>query len=275
MKLFRFLIYLFIAVHPAIFAHNNYDEKAEDYAKIDIKGQGTVFLSFRDIPELLDQFFLMQRNEISGVDYGCGAGRSTRFLKSIGINKIDGFDINQAMILGAKKFDPQGNYQLIESAQIPVKDNTYDLAFSSFVFVEVGEEEEIVRIFKEIGRVLKPGGIFIVVTPSEEAFDPAYQWLSYDIYAEDNHFKSGQLIKIKINEIDLELADYYWTHADFEKWSKQSDFVQLVKHQSLGKQSDEIDWASEWHVPPYTIYIFKKSHDGIYEKYSEFSSIFY
>jgi ubiquinone/menaquinone biosynthesis C-methylase UbiE len=258
MQYFRFFVYILVVVNFSLFASNNYDEKAQNYAQIDIHGQGTVFLSFRDIPELLSQYFPMPKNKIFSLDYGCGAGRSTRFLKFLGIEKVDSVDIHQAMLNEAKHVDAEGNYQFIESGHIPVLAETYDLAFSSFVFVEIGDEKEIVQIFKDIYRVLKPGGIFIIVTPSEEAFNPAHQWLSYQTYATHSDFESGQLIEFKIKEINLELADYYWTDADFKKWSEQAGFVQVVKHRPLGKVSDEINWASEWHVSPYTIYIFQK-----------------
>jgi ubiquinone/menaquinone biosynthesis C-methylase UbiE len=218
-------------------------------------GTKTVYLSFRDVKGLLKP-----NEDWMCLDYGCGAGRSTRFLKSIGLSKVDSVDVSQAMLKEAMDKDPTGNYQLIESGKIAADNDIYDLVFSSFVFVEIGDKQEIKKIFKEAHRVLKKDGLFVIVTPSEEAFNPKNQWLSYTIDVNNFPHKSGDIIPIKIKDIDLDLLDYYWEEADFKAWGKEAGFKLETMHAPLGQIEDQIFWASEWQVSPYKVFIFKKAN---------------
>lgn len=76
----------------------NQDE-ASKYAQLSLLGEGTIYLSFRDLKQMITSSFPSQQlQKLKTVDYGCGAGRSTRFLKSIGISDVKGFDISEDMI---------------------------------------------------------------------------------------------------------------------------------------------------------------------------------
>ena len=68
---------------------------AKEYAELEV--EGTYFLAFRDVPNLLEKYAKGKR----ALDYGCGTGRSTRFLKKLGFETI-GIDINQHMLDKAK-----------------------------------------------------------------------------------------------------------------------------------------------------------------------------
>jgi ubiquinone/menaquinone biosynthesis C-methylase UbiE len=239
---------------------NDYNVDAKEYSKIDIKGKKTLFLSFRDIPGLIQKYLPADKpwKDCKCIDYGCGAGRSTRYLKSIGFSHVDGFDINQTTLKDAKKNDPSGHYSLIQNAKIPAANNTYDLALASFVFVEVGDKDMAEDIFKEIHRVLKPKGIFIIVTTSPELYNPGHPWLSYRILTEETQFKSGDVIPIKMTDIDLKLFDYFWTEKDYKEWAQGSHLKILETDHPKGKPSDDIGWASEAKVAPYTLYVLQK-----------------
>ena len=53
--------------------------RAEAYSRLEFPG--TYFLAYRDLPALLGRHVGGRR----ALDFGCGAGRSTRFLRRLGL----------------------------------------------------------------------------------------------------------------------------------------------------------------------------------------------
>lgn len=86
--------------------------RASSYAGLDFPG--TYWLAFRDIPGLI-------RRHLAGgsvaLDFGCGAGRSTRFLQELGFRTV-GVDISEAMLALARERDPQGEYVLVPDGDL-------------------------------------------------------------------------------------------------------------------------------------------------------------
>ncbi|MBI5621647.1 class I SAM-dependent methyltransferase [Candidatus Falkowbacteria bacterium] len=81
------------------------------------------------------------------LNYGSGTGRSTRFLKQIGLEKVIGVDVAEAMLKKAGQQEMPGvSYQLISSGTLPFKDSSFDLAFSGIVLLEIPTEGEIRKI---------------------------------------------------------------------------------------------------------------------------------
>jgi ubiquinone/menaquinone biosynthesis C-methylase UbiE len=82
-------------------------------------------------------------------------------------------------ILGVE-LDPQRAQQAKESGydqvyncdavKIPLPDNSMDLSVSNDMFVHILELEHKIAVLKEMERVLKPGGIFILNHPMSRAF---------------------------------------------------------------------------------------------------------
>lgn len=234
---------------------NNKNHKVTLYSHLEIKGTG--YLVFRDIPKIIKKYAKGRKT----LDYGCGAGRSTRFLKSLNLI-VEGLDNSQEMIDKAIQLDLSVPYTLITNNQIPKKSNSYDIIFSSLVLFEISSLQELLKIFKEIYRVLKFDGIFIIVTGSEKMYN--HQWLSLDTnYDENKNPSSGALMKIRLKEIDLELYDYFWTDNDYKNIINLSNFSLLEQIYPLGNKNDNYNWIFETLISPYVIYILQKKISSI------------
>ena len=94
---------------PVTFA-NCYEDgaRAEAYATLEFKN--TYHLAYRDIPAILREHVRGRKS----LDFGCGTGRSTRFLRQLGF-EVTGVDIAEDMIRKARELDPSGTYRLIRS----------------------------------------------------------------------------------------------------------------------------------------------------------------
>jgi len=225
-------------------------ENAQKYACTAF--ENTYFLGYRDIPFLLKKYVHGKK----AIDYGCGTGRSTRFLQSQGFETI-GVDVSKAMLEQASAIDAKTRYIQIENAQIPVFKNSCDLVFSCFVLFVVPSKEELFAIFKEVYRSLRSGGIFIAVTGSEELY--SHEWLSYNVnYSQNKHLKSGNITKIQLKDLEVEFTNYFWTDDDYMGLFQQTNFKLLEKHFPLGKKGEKQKWAAEMEHPPYVIYVIQK-----------------
>ncbi len=242
-----------------------YDEQdnAQKYAQLPVDPIGTTgYLSTRDVSTLLkkhinNQFYLGMKT----LDYGCGVGRSTRYLKQyVGLTQVVGADINAKMLNIAKANDKEGIYELIKSGQTSFKDAAFDFVYSSFVIVEISTKTEIACVFQEIYRLLKPFGFFMLVTASEDFFNTRNNWITYNHkYPENENLKSGSQTKFDMIGANLTLRDYYWTDNDIVELAMQASFSVAEIHKPLGEKKDNIAWLSESEVPPFSIYMLQKN----------------
>ena len=95
---------------------NSYQDflRAKAYAKLEFPG--TYYLAYRDLPEILSKY----ASGLKALDFGCGTGRSTRFLQKIGFEAI-GVDIAEKMINQAKKLTQMGITALLKKILVSLK----------------------------------------------------------------------------------------------------------------------------------------------------------
>lgn len=234
---------------------NNYKEKSEKYAQHK-KNEGTLSIAYNAFEEIFSKHV---KSGNLAIDIGSGAGRSRKFLEEVGFD-ADGVDIDPNMMSQAKFLDSENTnkYQLIENDIIPHRSSKYDLAFSSLVVLEIPTKEKLSSYFKEAERVMKFEGTLIVLTVSDDFYK--YDWVSVDTNYQENKFlKSGDKVKVKIKEINLELYDYFWTKLDYIEAANEASLTLIDELYPKGSVNDEVNWISEIEHPPYGIYIFKKS----------------
>ena len=216
---------------------------------------GTSWLSFRDVPSLINEYVKGKKT----LDFGCGAGRSTKFLRQYGLD-ITGVDISKEFIKQAKKTDKLGKYLLCTKDYIPQKDNSYDFAFSSHVLIMIPTKTELDKSFREIYRILKKDGIYIAVTGNEYMHAADKDWVSYKTdFIENFNVKSGDKVKLVIRDVGATFYDYNWTHQDYIDSINKSGFKVLKIHSPLGKDTDGYKWRSEKETSPYIIYVLQKN----------------
>ena len=229
--------------------------KSNAYKYSNFEIQGTSWLSFRDVPELINEYV----HGTKTLDLGCGAGRSTRFLKNIGLEVV-GADISCEFIKQAHRVDKVGKYLLMKKDRIPAKDNSYDLVFSSHVLLMIPTKEELNKALNEMHRVLKKDGICIAVTGSEEmhAFDK--KWLSYKSdFPENVNPKRGGIVKLVIKDVGAVFYDYNWTNEDYLEEINNNGFEVLKIHHPIGRKNEGYKWLSEKNYSPYVIYVLRKN----------------
>lgn len=186
---------------------HDYHKFANVYAQLGISN--TYYLAYRDVPQLIEKYVKGKR----ALDFGCGGGRSTRFLKELGLDVI-GVDISKDMINEARHKDPKGKYRHIKSDKLPFENSAFDLILSSIVFMEIPSKEEMAKILKEMKRVLKPEGIILVIVHGDDIYERAWTSFIWDS-PKNKNLKGGQKVKVAIRETNIEFFDYHWTNQDY------------------------------------------------------------
>ena len=118
------------------------------------------------------------------LDIATGTGDFAIMLADIKPEKIVGLDISQGMLeVGKKKVAEKGLDNLIEmvlgdSENLPFEDNSFDAVTVGF---GVRNFENLDKGLSEINRVLRPGGIFVVLETSQPEKFPFKQ--GYKFYS--------------------------------------------------------------------------------------------
>lgn len=134
------------------------------------------------------------------VDFGCGTGRSTRFLRQLGFEVV-GVDIAQDMIRKAHELDPPGDYRLLPGDDLSgMQRCSYDLVLSMFTFDNIPGRENKVRIFRSLRELLSTGGKIVHVVSTSEIY--THEWASFSTkdFSENRNCRSGDKVKIIVTD---------------------------------------------------------------------------
>src|SRR4249920_1211430 len=117
---------------------NVYADRARAEAYATLEFPGTYYLAYRDLPAIIGEHVRGRK----AIDFGCGAGRSTRFLRELGFDVV-GVDISEPMLTRARDRDPQGDYRLVPAGDLSsLVANAYDLVLSAFTFDNIPTMEK-------------------------------------------------------------------------------------------------------------------------------------
>jgi SAM-dependent methyltransferase len=241
------------ASHPPMSVDNVYDEarRAASYAQL--RYPGTYYLAFRDLPDII-------RRHVHGrtaLDFGCGAGRSTRFLRDLGF-EVTGVDIAESMVREARALDPGGDYRLIEDSgldQLPK--HHFDLILSAFAFDNIAGVRKRVQLLTSLRNLLKLTGRLVLLGSTPEIY--RHEWASFTTVAfpKNHHARSGDEVSIVMKDVDdsRPVVDYMWTHDDYLAQFRAAGLTSAAEHRPLGRPDDAQPWITETLVAPWVIYV--------------------
>jgi ubiquinone/menaquinone biosynthesis C-methylase UbiE len=235
---------------------NSYENarRAEAYARLEFPG--TYYLAYRDLPEIIFEHVKGRK----AIDFGCGTGRSTRFLQKLGFNTI-GVDIAEDMIKKARKIDPKGDYRLIEDGDLSrFEDNVYDLVLSVFTFDNIPTMEKKVKNLREIGRSLKSEGRIVNLVSSPEIYTNEWASFSTKDFPENKYAKSGDKVRIIITDVEDKrpVEDVVWTDEYYQETFKRAGLELVETYKPLAKENEPYKWVNETRVAPWVIYVLKR-----------------
>jgi SAM-dependent methyltransferase len=239
---------------------NSYEDarRAEAYARLEFPG--TYYLAYRDLPAIIGE-------QVTGgraLDFGCGAGRSTRFLRTLGF-EATGADISAEMVRQAQSLDPGGDYRRIQPGDLAsLGAGSFDLILSAFTFDNVPTREEKVSLFRGLAGLLKQEGALVSLVSTPEIY--LHEWASFSTraYPENRLARSGDRVRIVITDIPdpRPVEDVVWSDADYREVYREAGLACLTLHKPLAREDEPYAWVNETRIPPWAIYVLKREVRG-------------
>jgi SAM-dependent methyltransferase len=240
-------------VRPDVRFFNVYADKARADAYAKLEFPGTYYLAFRDVPAILSEHI----HGRTALDFGCGTGRSTRFLRNLGYDVV-GVDISAQMLAQARVRDPEGAYRLVPDGDLGgLAPRSFDLVFAAFTFDNVPTMERKVALFRSLGRLLNGGGRIVNLVSSPDIYVNEWASFSTRAFPENRNARSGDRVLIVMLDVEdrRPVEDILWSDADYTEVYKRAGLVPLQVYRPLGKQTDTISWVSETTIAPWVIYV--------------------
>jgi SAM-dependent methyltransferase len=225
--------------------------RAEAYARLEFPG--TYFLAFRDLPALLAKHVRGTR----ALDFGCGAGRSTRFLKRHGFDAV-GIDVSASMTDLAQKADPEGTYLTVPDGDYTaLGSRRFDVILSAFAFDNIPGREHRAALLRALKALLAPGGRIVLLASTPAIY--THEWASFTTRAfpENRQAQGGDEVKIVMKDVPdaRPVVDLVWSDEDHQDLFRAARLRLVEEQRPLGRAEDGQAWISETHVAPWVLYV--------------------
>ncbi|MBN1212587.1 MAG: class I SAM-dependent methyltransferase [candidate division Zixibacteria bacterium] len=228
--------------------------RAAAYAKLEFPG--TYYLAYRDLPQIITEYVRGRK----ALDFGCGTGRSCRFLKKLGFDAV-GIDISGDMLKLARAQDSEGEYYLVRDGDLTRFDSeVFDLVLSAFTFDNIPTVAGKMRNFLEIKRLLKPDGKMVNLVSSPDIY--LHEWASFTTkdFPENRKAISGDRVRIIMTDVEdrRPVEDVVWSDEAYRENYKEAGLKIEKVYKPLARDGESFKWVNETQIAPWVIYLLGK-----------------
>jgi SAM-dependent methyltransferase len=231
---------------------NVYDDSARAHAYAQLEFPGTYYLAFRDLPNLFRKYV----RGTHALDFGCGTGRSSRFLESHGFTTI-GVDISAAMLEQARQRAPRGNYRLVTLRSLVDFTERFDLVLAAFTFDNIPTNEAKAEALRGLRGVLAPAGSVIIIVSSPAIYH--HEWASFSTkdFPENQRARDGDVVRIVMLDVPdrRPVEDVLCGDSQYRELFAMAGLEVREMIQPLATGSEPIAWVSETHTAPWSVYV--------------------
>ena len=177
------------------------------------------------------------------VELGCGGGQASVGFARRGAH-IVGVDFSIEQLRHAERlrdaYDVEAEFLAGDVTDLPLADDAFDLAFSSWVFQMVAD---LGVCFAEVARVLREDGAFVFAVPHPfyEVFNPETHEVERSYFTEEPERKS-------IGDIEADLTVFHRTVDEIHGALVDSGFV--VERLLEPGSDDPEDYRKQWSHEP-------------------------
>lgn len=233
---------------------NVYEDQDRARAYATLQFPGTYYLAFRDLPGLIRRY----NHGSHALDFGCGTGRSTRFLRNLGLNVI-GADISEAMLDQARALDPSGEYRLIRNnIAEEFAPGSFNVILAAFTFDNMPNEAKADAL-SWLRVLLAPDGCLLLVVSSAEIY--VNEWASFSTrdFSENRNARDGDPVRIVMLDVPdrRPVEDIFCTDAQYRRLFEDAGLRVLDVQNPLATGEEATQWISETKTSAWTIYVLR------------------
>ncbi|MCD4690607.1 methyltransferase domain-containing protein [bacterium] len=236
---------------------NVYDDvrRAEAYDTLEFPG--TYYLAYRDLPAIFEEHVDGKR----ALDFGCGTGRSTRFLNGLGFDTV-GVDVAGHMVARASERNPEGDYRVVPDGDLGTcRERSFDLVLSAFTFDNIPTVEKKLVLLRSLRDLLGEGGRIVSLVSSPDIY--VNEWASFTTkdYPENRQARTGDTVRIVMLDVpdSRPVEDVVWEHEDYLKLYGDAGLALLATHRPLGSEDEPYEWVSETTIAPWVVYVLARA----------------
>src|SRR6185369_1068804 len=132
----------------------------DTYAKI-AKAYAEEFFDDRaDLP-VIDKLVGLVPAGSRVLDVGCGPGQFSQYLMGHGL-VAEGIDTSDEMLTIAREKVPNGSFSKMDMRRLQYADKSFEAVLLAYSLIHI-PTPEIPNVLKELKRVLKPGGLVLII----------------------------------------------------------------------------------------------------------------
>lgn len=236
---------------------NVYEDERRASAYAELEYPGTYWLAFRDLPELLARHV----EGTLALDFGCGAGRSSRFLRSLGFTAV-GVDVSGPMLVRARDRDPAGAYVRVPDGDLgSLREGGFDLALCAFTFDNIPTYGKRHGLLQSLGRLLATDGRIVNLVSAAEIYTNEWASFSTKEFPENRSARTGDVVRIVMLDVPdrRPVEDVFWPDSAYRELYDAAGLEVLETHRPLGRASDPHPWVTEARVSPWAIYVLARA----------------
>jgi SAM-dependent methyltransferase len=233
---------------------NCYADASRAGAYATLEFANTYYLAYRDLPAVLAAHVAGTR----ALDFGCGAGRSTRLLRTLGFN-VTGVDVSEDMLRIARGVDPSGDYRLVPGDNFAELDaGAFHLVLCAFTFDNIPAADKA-RIFRDLAKLLAPGGTIVTIVSSPEIY--THEWASFSTrdFPENARARSGDLVRIVVTDHEdrRPVEDIVCTAESYQAVYREAGLKAIQVLEPLARGDEPYAWVNETRIAPWVIYVLR------------------
>jgi SAM-dependent methyltransferase len=233
---------------------NCYADASRAGAYATLEFANTYYLAYRDLPAIVAEHVTGTR----ALDFGCGTGRSTKFLRKLGVD-VTGVDVSEDMLRIARGTDPDGDYRLVPGDNFDQLDvGSFDLVLSAFTFDNIPGAMKA-RIFGDLGKLLTPKGAIVSIVSSPEIY--THEWASFTTkdFPENASARSGDMVRIVVTDHKdgRPVEDILWTDESYQAVYREAGLKAIQVLKPLAKGDEAYAWVNETTIAPWVIYVLR------------------